>query len=42
MRTGVSALLDRLQNLRLDPAAEAPRIIGMYHRGPTAIPVQSD
>jgi cytochrome P450 len=36
---GVSALLDRLPNLRLDPDAEPPRIIGMYERGATAIPV---
>jgi len=42
MRTGVGALLDRLPNLRLDPAAEPPRIIGMYHRGPTTIPVRFD
>ncbi|MDT3442844.1 cytochrome P450 [Pseudofrankia sp. BMG5.37] len=39
MYTGISALLDRLPNLRLDTGAEPPRIIGMYHRGPTAIPV---
>ncbi|MEX5713483.1 cytochrome P450 [Parafrankia sp. FMc6] len=39
MYTGIGALLDRLPNLRLDPDADPPRIIGMYHRGPTAIPV---
>ncbi|ONH58855.1 cytochrome [Frankia sp. CcI49] len=37
--TAISALLDRLPNLRLDPDAETPRIIGMYERGPTAVPV---
>jgi len=37
--TAVNALLDRLPNLRLDPDAEPPRIIGMYERGPTAVPV---
>jgi cytochrome P450 len=37
--TAVAALLDRLPDLRLDPDAEAPRIIGMYERGPTAVPV---
>nr|MDT0666512.1 cytochrome P450 [Micromonospora sp. DSM 115978] len=36
---GVGALLDRLPNLRLDPDAEAPRLIGMYERGATEIPV---
>jgi cytochrome P450 len=40
MRIGIGALLDRLPNLRLDRGAEPPRIIGMYHRGPTAIPVR--
>lgn len=39
MQIGIGALLDRLPNLRLDPDSEPPRIIGMYHRGPTAIPV---
>jgi cytochrome P450 len=42
MQVGIGALLDRLPNLRLDPEAEPPRIIGMYHRGPTAIPVRFD
>jgi len=36
---GISALLDRLPNLRLDPDAEPPRFVGMYERGATAIPV---
>jgi len=35
--TGISALLDRLPNLRLDPDAEPPQLIGMYERGPTEI-----
>jgi cytochrome P450 len=39
MAVGINALLDRLPNLRLDPDAEAPRYIGMYERGATAIPV---
>ncbi len=39
MRVGISALLDRLPNLRLDPDAEAPRFVGMYERGATEIPV---
>lgn len=39
IQAGVGALLDRLPNLRLDPDAEPPRIIGMYERGPTAVPV---
>ncbi len=37
--TAISALLDRLPNLRLDPDGEPPRIIGMYERGPTQVPV---
>ena len=36
---GINALLDRLPDLRLDPEAEAPRFVGMYERGATAIPV---
>ncbi len=39
IRTGISALLDRLPDLRLDPDAEPPRYIGMYERGVTEIPV---
>jgi cytochrome P450 len=39
MQTGIAALLDRLPNLRLDPDAEPPRVIGMYERGPTSVPV---
>ncbi|MBO0729223.1 MAG: cytochrome P450, partial [Acidimicrobiaceae bacterium] len=39
MHTAISALLDRLPDLRLDPDQPAPQIIGMYERGPTAIPV---
>jgi cytochrome P450 len=39
MHTAISALLDRLPDLRLDPNEPAPQIIGMYERGPTAIPV---
>lgn len=42
MAVAISALLDRLPNLRLDPDAEAPRIVGMYERGATAIPVLFD
>ncbi|MEZ0362710.1 cytochrome P450 [Mycobacterium sp. pUA109] len=42
MSVGISALLDRLPNLRLDPAAEPPRFVGMYERGATAIPVLFD
>jgi cytochrome P450 len=39
IHTAISALLDRLPNLRLDPDADQPRIVGMYERGPTEIPV---
>jgi cytochrome P450 len=37
--TAITALVDRLPNLRLDPDAEPPRIIGLYERGVTAVPV---
>jgi cytochrome P450 len=42
MTIAISALLDRLPNLRLDPDAEPPRFVGMYERGATAIPVLFD
>ena len=42
MIVGISALLDRLPNLRLDPDAEPPTFIGFYERGATAIPVVFD
>ena len=40
--TAVGALVDRLPNLRLDPDAEQPKIIGMYERGPSEINVLWD
>lgn len=39
MQVGIGALLDRLPDLRLDPEADAPRIIGIYERGTTELPV---
>jgi cytochrome P450 len=39
MQTAIAAVLARLPNLRLDPDAEPPQIIGMYERGPTSVPV---
>jgi cytochrome P450 len=36
---GIGALLDRLPNLRLDPDAAPPEVIGFYERGVTEIPV---
>ena len=39
MHTAINALLDRLPDLRLDPDEDPPEIIGMYERGPTAVPV---
>jgi len=39
MFTGISALLDRFPEMRLDPDEPAPRIIGIYERGPDAVPV---
>ncbi len=40
MTVAINALLDRCSNLRLDPDAEPPNIIGFYERGATAIPVR--
>jgi cytochrome P450 len=39
MSVGIGALLDRLPNLRLDPDAEPPEVIGFYERGVMEIPV---
>ncbi|HEY7107081.1 MAG TPA: cytochrome P450 [Acidimicrobiia bacterium] len=39
MFVAMSAVLDRLPNLRLDPEAPGARIIGLEHRGPNGIPV---
>jgi len=42
MYTAIDALLTRLPNLRLDPDAEQPEIIGLYERGPTELNVLWD
>lgn len=42
LRVGVSAVLDRLPNLRLDPEAEPPRIEGIPFRSPPSLPVVFD
>lgn len=42
MAVAIGALLDRCPRLRLDPDADAPRFIGFYERGATAIPVLFD
>jgi cytochrome P450 len=39
LTTAISALIDRLPNLRLDPDAEPPSVIGIYERGPSHVPV---
>jgi cytochrome P450 len=39
LNTAIGALIDRLPNLRLDPDAEPPQIIGLYERGPSHVPV---
>ena len=39
MHTAINALLDRLPGLRLDEDEPPPQIIGMYERGPAAVPV---
>ena len=42
MTVAFNALLDRLPNLRLDPDAEPPELIGMYERGATELNVLFD
>lgn len=42
MRTAINLLLDRLPNLRLDPAADDPHIRGQVFRSPTSLPVLFD
>jgi cytochrome P450 len=42
LRTGLSAILDRLPNLRLDPDWPAPTIQGLAFRGPDALHVLFD
>ena len=42
MRVAVNLLLDRLDNLRLDPDADDPHIRGQAFRSPTALPVLFD
>jgi cytochrome P450 len=41
-RVLLNATLDRLPNLRLDPAAEDPHIHGLVFRSPPNLPVQFD
>lgn len=36
----INALLDRLPDLRLDPDAEPPRVVGVAFRSPLALPVR--
>ncbi|MHB8464720.1 MAG: cytochrome P450 [Acidimicrobiales bacterium] len=40
MTYAIGSLLERFPDVRLDPAAPAPRIIGLYERGPDAIRVR--
>jgi len=42
LRVGLSAILDRLPNLRLDPEAEPVTIEGLAFRGPVELPVIFD
>ncbi len=39
-RVAIDALLDRLPNLRLDPTAATPQVMGIAFRPPAAIPVE--
>ena len=38
LEAGVNAVLDRLRDLRLDPAMPPPRVAGYAFRGPTTLP----
>ena len=40
MSVALRAVLDRLPDLRWDPAVDRPAIIGLEHRGPTSLPVR--
>ena len=42
LRAGVTAVLERLPNLRLDPTAPPPHVVGYAFRGPDALPVVFD
>ena len=42
LRVGLSEILDRLPNLRLDPDAPPPDIQGFAFRGPDSLPVLFD
>jgi cytochrome P450 len=42
LRVGLSQILSRLPNLRLDPDADPPEIQGLAFRGPDALPVLFD
>lgn len=42
LEVGVGCILDRLPGLRLDPAAEPPRVAGYAFRGPATLPVVFD
>jgi cytochrome P450 len=42
MRVAVNLLLDRLDNLRLDPDADDPHIRGQVFRSPTSLRVLFD
>jgi cytochrome P450 len=42
IHAAVGTLVARLPNLRADPDAPTPHIIGMYERGPDAVPVVFD
>jgi cytochrome P450 len=42
MTTALAAVVARLPGLRLDPEAPPPRLVGVYERGPDALPVVWD
>ena len=39
LTTALNAVLDRLPNLRWDPAVERPALMGVHHRAPQSLPV---
>jgi cytochrome P450 len=40
MTCGIGALLEHFPGLHLDPDAPPPRLVGLYERGPTSVPVR--
>jgi cytochrome P450 len=42
LEIGIGAVLERLPDLRLDPAEPTPEVVGIAFRGPERLPVLFD